>query len=434
LVMRNLMRKKREAISIDAVALKQQVSITVGVNSDYKKQMDMIHMSKEDLVYIKALQPYVEKKLETIVEQFYSNLTKEQSLMTIINDNSSVDRLKKTLSIHIYEMFSGVIDEGFIKQRYVIAHVHVRIGLAPKWYMCAFQDLFHSLSQIIEEEFTEIQEYKRSLMAVSKILNFEQQIVLEAYELENERIRNEVNLAKVKMKENVNKNAEELAAISEETSSAIQEVAGKSLEIKSLSDEGSVIAISAEEQSKEGMIKLRNLQLMLQNAEDKMNRIFEDMRQLQISSKKIEQIAIMVTSIAEQTNLLSLNAAIEAARAGEHGKGFAVVANEVRKLAESTKQSVSEVYGIVGEMAQYSHKVTESIQEVNTSLNKGTVDSQETTLFFDKILNSMNQVKQHNLGISSEMNELTQIFNDISQAVEQVAVASDQMLNITTQL
>lgn len=434
MVMRNLMRKKREAISIDAVALKQQVSITVGVNSDYKKQMDMIHMSKEDLVYIKALQPYVEKKLETIVEQFYSNLTKEQSLMTIINDNSSVDRLKKTLSIHIYEMFSGVIDEGFIKQRYVIAHVHVRIGLAPKWYMCAFQDLFHSLSQIIEEEFTEIQEYKRSLMAVSKILNFEQQIVLEAYELENERIRNEVNLAKVKMKENVNKNAEELAAISEETSSAIQEVAGKSLEIKSLSDEGSVIAISAEEQSKEGMIKLRNLQLMLQNAEDKMNRIFEDMRQLQISSKKIEQIAIMVTSIAEQTNLLSLNAAIEAARAGEHGKGFAVVANEVRKLAESTKQSVSEVYGIVGEMAQYSHKVTESIQEVNTSLNKGTVDSQETTLFFDKILNSMNQVKQHNLGISSEMNELTQIFNDISQAVEQVAVASDQMLNITTQL
>lgn len=428
------MRKKREAISIDAVALKQQVSITVGVNSDYKKQMDMIHMSKEDLVYIKALQPYVEKKLETIVEQFYSNLTKEQSLMTIINDNSSVDRLKKTLSRHIYEMFSGVIDERFIKQRYVIAHVHVRIGLAPKWYMCAFQDLFHSLSQIIEEEFTEIQEYKRTLMAVSKILNFEQQIVLEAYEIENERVRNEVNAKKETMKENVSKNAEELAAISEETSSAIQEVAGKSLEIKSLTDEGSDIAVSTEEQSKEGMTKLRNLQLMLQNAEDKMSKIFEDMGKLQISSKKIEQIAIMVTAIADQTNLLSLNAAIEAARAGEHGKGFAVVANEVRKLAESTKQSVSEVYGIVSEMTQYSQKVTESIQEVNNGLNKGTVDSQETTLFFDHILNSMNQVKQHNLRISSEMNELTQIFNDISQAVEQVAVASDQLLNVTTQL
>lgn len=354
--------------------------------------------------------------------------------MTIINDNSSVDRLKKTLSRHIYEMFSGVIDEKFIKQRYVIAHVHVRIGLAPKWYMCGFQDLFHSLSQIIEKEFTEIREYKRALMAVSKILNFEQQIVLEAYGLENERVRNEVNVAKEKMKENVSKNAEELAAISEETSSAIQAVAGNSLEIKSLTDEGSDIAVSTEEQSKEGMTKLRNLQLMLQNAEDKMSKIYEDMGQLQISSKKIEQIAIMVTVIADQTNLLSLNAAIEAARSGEHGKGFAVVANEVRKLADCTKQSVAEVYGIVSEMAQYSHKVTESIQEVNTGLNKGTVDSQETTLFFDKILNSMNQVKQHNLRISSEMNELTQIFNDISQAVEQVAVASDQMLNITIQL
>ncbi|GAE37030.1 heme-based aerotactic transducer [Halalkalibacter akibai JCM 9157] len=158
------------------------------------------------------------------------------------------------------------------------------------------------------------------------------------------------------------------------------------------------------------------------------------MEQLILTSKKIEQITQIVTSIADQTNLLALNASIEAARAGEHGKGFAVVASEVRKLAENTKETVSEVSSLVSEINRYTYTMSASINENNQYIENGTNESSQTNQFFNQILLSMEEMKLQNVKIADEMKNLSTIFEEIHQVAEQVAVTSDKLTNVTSSL
>ncbi|QFG00278.1 globin-coupled sensor protein [Psychrobacillus glaciei] len=410
------------------------VVLDISDHSDIKKQIAMIHLTKNDLAILHHLQPFVQQILDVTVTSFYKSLESESKLMDIITTHSSVERLKKTLYSHLLEMFSGVIDSNYLNQRKIIAHVHVKIGLEPKWYMAAFETLNYEFLKYIMTLTISDSAKRDALAAISKILNLEQQLVLEAYEAENMRMRIVEQLQKDKVKIEVHDTAENLAAVSEETSASINKLSYQATNIKESTNQNLSFVQDTEEKSQSGQILLTRQMEQMRLITESINALQIKMVQLQDSSNRIRNIVGLVTSIANQTNLLALNAAIEAARAGEHGVGFAVVASEVRKLSEDTKKAIESVESLIQETDDGIGDITKSVSEMNHLIADGADKYEQMSESYQNIVQAMSGIKIQSEQSNTEIATISEILNELNQAVETIAISSDGLINTINDL
>ena len=213
---------------------------------------------------------------------------------------------------------------------------------------------------------------------------------------------NQVAQSIVKVAEGTNEQLDAVNATSsaiEKLNESIQLMAGDAESAASQSREASDIA-------RDGGATLEKAIDQIKTIEQSSRKTTEAVMALGENSKKIGQIVDTISGIAEQTNLLALNAAIEAARAGEHGRGFAVVSDEVRKLAESSREAAQQISDLIKVTQQDTDKAIEDMANGAEVVKVGTENIISMGDAFRKIIGIVEQVStqmQHISGATRNM-------------------------------
>ncbi|MBB4823502.1 methyl-accepting chemotaxis protein [Sporosarcina luteola] len=170
----------------------------------------------------------------------------------------------------------------------------------------------------------------------------------------------------------------------------------------------------------------------VKTAKAQMNLIYDSsyqtnelIKRLSEQTAEIAHITKVITDITEQTNLLALNAAIEAARAGEHGKGFAVVADEVRKLAEQSKQSATQIVDVIVEIQKNTRNVEQAVSESLANVEAGVKVIEEAGDAFSTIVNAVQMMNEQIEEVSAATEEISASAEQVSASVQEIASQAD---------
>ncbi|OKL37893.1 globin-coupled sensor protein [Domibacillus mangrovi] len=414
-------KKKRVESHLPSFTEKD-VKLSISKGTDLDRQIQMINLTKQDLLLLKSLKPEIEKQIVTIIDSFYELIAKKGNLVSIIEKHSSIERLKKTLTLHIQELFDGIIDDSFLQKRLTIAHVHVQIGLEPKWYLAAFQDLLSSFIATISNLQMSHTEQAKLINAVTKILSLEQQIVLEAYREHEQELKQKLNLRKKEiLTDKVYTIAQELGVISEETRDSLHMLSLESKSILNTAKDGLILADQSSESSHFGQQQLSIQGEKLADIQHAVHDIQSFSVELNSISVDITDVINIVGKIADQTNLLAINASIEAARVGDHGKGFAVVAEEIRKLSDQTKTSATNVSTHITKTNELIINVTHSIKNVNDLVTSSRNTMNVTADEMNSLLSLIDNTKSKNHAIELSLQKLFSIISEIETASNEVA-------------
>ncbi len=232
----------------------------------------------------------------------------------------------------------------------------------------------------------------------------------------------------------------EVASTAAETATAVNETTTTVEEVKQTSQVSSQKAKYVSETAQKAVQVSQSGGKSVQETIDKMNRIQDQMTavaesiiRLSEQSQAIGEIIATVNDLAEQSNLLAVNASIEAAKAGEQGRGFAVVAQEVKSLAEQSKQATSQVRVILGDIQKATGAAVLATEQGGKSVEAGVLQSAQAGEAIRMLAGSISEAAQAATQIAASSQQQVVGMEQIITAMDNIRQASEQNVSGTRQ-
>ncbi len=225
----------------------------------------------------------------------------------------------------------------------------------------------------------------------------------------------------------------QLAASTAETSTSVSETSTTAEEIRQTAEVSSnkaenvaALAREAEEYSRSGREALEEMLGGMTEIQSRMESIGESIMRLSEQSQAIGEIIASVDDLADQSNLLAVNAAIEAARYEDQGKGFTVVAQEIRSLADQSKQGTRKVRTILNDVQKATTNAVLAVEQGGKTVEAAMKQSQKAREAIQSMTESIGDTSQAGKQIAASSQQQT-------AGIEQIVVAIENIRQATTQ-
>jgi len=238
--------------------------------------------------------------------------------------------------------------------------------------------------------------------------------------------------------EEIASGASRLATSSEQGAGLAEEIGSQVRTVVASNEEMKRAAAEAEASGTAGIGHMTALIDNTNRMEAMTRMMAEKVGRLADSARSIRNILEMLVRMNAQTNILSLNAGIEAARAGDRGKGFMVVADEIRKLAEQSRQSIAVVGEIIGAIQHEIGETVEALDEAHPVFREQIDAVKEAHRLFQTVRTNMNAFIGRLETATASIRRLEQVqsdmadtMNDVSSVAQQAAAVSGDVAGLS---
>ena len=220
--------------------------------------------------------------------------------------------------------------------------------------------------------------------------------------------------------------ANQQAASVNETTTTMDELGASARQSEEQADSAAVAAQEVLQLAENGNRSVEDTVNSMIDMKNKVGAIAEQTMRLSEQTTQIGNISQLVSDLAQQTNMLALNASVEAVRAGEHGKGFAVVAEEIRKLADQSKQSAEKIGNLVTDIQNAINTTVMVTDEGTKTVNAGMQVTESSAQAFAGVVEAINNVVMNNQQITLNIRQQGRAFQQVLAAMEQINQGAQQ--------